>query len=252
MKRALLASMLVSAAATTACSEHVVAVPRRTPPAASSTASPPVAAGTPAIPFAGTSPGTPPPPTPMPRPGVNTPPVPPATLTCAPIATPVSPIPWVPPNPLHQPVCTPQEASIVATCFTLGGQYCNALPNISPQCQTCAVVPGNSPRYGALIQVDPSRPAELNVEGCVSALTGDGSATSCGARLLAESVCETNACNHCSTDAEFDQCNRAAASTTCASQAAAAACADAPLATCVQGKSRVEQATHLVALFCMS
>lgn len=175
----------------------------------------------------------------------------PNTLTCPPIATPASPIPWVMPNPLHQPVCTAQEAAIVASCFLLGGQNCNALPQISPYCQACAVVPGNAARYGALIQFDPSRPAELNVSGCVGAVSGNASATGCGARLLAEEECEMAACNHCNTEPEYLACMRSAAATTCAPQAAAAACADGPLTVCVRGNSAVEQATHLIALFCM-
>jgi hypothetical protein len=166
------------------------------------------------------------------------------------MAVPLSPPVWVPPNPLRRPACTAQEASIVASCFTLGGQYCNALSSVRPTCQTCAIVDASSPTYGALVQTDPYSPAELNIPGCVSALTGDVSANSCGARLMAESNCELSACSQCA-DADLDACLDAAARTTCAAQYQAASCADGPLATCIHGNSLVDQATYLVSLFCM-
>lgn len=241
-----------------ACSEHVAVPPKRTTtaPAGSTTVTPPTApippdTGVPSTPYSsGSTPparsgngGTPTNPNPNPTPTPTQP-------ACTPIAGSGPHSQWVPPNPLKHPVCSAQEAQVVAACFTLGGQYCNQLSAVNPNCVTCAVSSAGSPTYGALVQYDQYHAAAPNIAGCISALTGNISNTSCGAAWLAEDDCEYASCAHCAQQ-DYAACTAAAATTTCAQTAAAAACAQQALGICVRGSSDVDIAINMIGLFCM-
>lgn len=166
---------------------------------------------------------------------------------CAPKQVTPQQVPWQPPRtPLHLNVCTPQEATAIVTC-RFSQQNCNA--QVSSACHACSVTGPNDPKSGPLI-IGQDGSASVNIEGCVSALSGDVSANSCGARLLSASICESEACADCQTDQAFEACLGQADKTVCAQPVAAAKCADQYMASCVQGNSVAEIAFNLIKLFC--
>lgn len=237
----------ILAAPAIGCSEHVVGPVKRDGDAGVLQNG----AGVPTIPFTGNpQPSNPRLANPTGNPVTGTGPGGTTTSACQPLAVGGPASPWVQPNPVQRHVCSAAEAQVVATCFTLGGQYCQNLNAVNPACQSCAVTPAASPTYGALVQVDQSSPAQPNITGCVGALTGNPTASGCGAKLESEIECEANACARCA-DADRGACANQAAATVCAAQRQASSCADQALATCLQGQSAADQAINLVAIFCM-
>ncbi len=230
--------------ATAACSEHVVAPAKRSADDGGVLGN---GAGVPTIPFTGNpQPSNPRLTNPTGNPTTGNP----TTATCQPLAVNAPLSPWVPPNQVQRHVCSQAEAQVVAACFTLGGQYCQNLGAVNQACQACAVTPAASPTYGALVQIDQNSPAQPNITGCVGALTGNPTASGCGAKLEAEVECEANACARCS-DQDRGACANQAATTVCGAQRAASSCADQVLGTCLQGQTAADQAFNLVAIFCM-
>lgn len=190
---------------------------------------------------------------PLPDGGVPTPPSsdagsPPA---CGPqTPTSITPTPWQPPTALHQNKCYPVDAANIATCHLQGGSACSQ--PVSALCYGCAVSARTAPSAGPLITNGGGQPASINVPGCVARMTGDLTATGCGAKLLALWDCRAAACNQCgtSTSSGFATCAAQADTTVCATQAAAAACATPHLATCASGTTPVQQGYNLIGLFC--
>jgi hypothetical protein len=144
-------------------------------------------------------------------------------------------------------VCTPQEATALAQCF-ITQQNCQA--PINPACHACAMSGEASPYSSALLFNAANQPSELNVEGCVAALSGDTSATGCGPKLQARFACAGNACTACTDEAQRTTCLQQADTTTCSTVNQAAACATPYLPQCVQGNTELEVAFNLVRIFC--
>ncbi len=155
---------------------------------------------------------------------------------------------WIPPHALHRNVCTPQEAAAIVSCF-VQNQNCQVL--VSSACHQCAVSGDNTPYSSALIvHQTPGVAPELNIEGCVGAVSKDPSATGCGPKLAAKYACAASACAGCKDAAGFQTCSTQADTTSCATQSAAAQCAAPYLAQCVQGTTELEVAFNLVKTFC--
>jgi hypothetical protein len=168
--------------------------------------------------------------------------------SCPPRPVTPPPIKWIPPHALHGNVCTPQDAAAIASCF-VQAQSCEVL--VSATCHGCAVSGDSSASSAALIVHDQSgNTDELNIAGCVGALSGDPSASGCGAKLAARDACITSACTACTDSASLSSCATRAATTVCAAANADAQCAAPYLPQCNQGTTELEVAFNLVRVFC--
>lgn len=234
------AALLVTAAA--ACSAPATPVDTSAGPAASSI-TPPASSATPASPAITFTDGA----------DGGSPTIPFGDSGVAGACTPQAATPpaatWIPPHALHRNVCTPQEAAAIVSCF-VQNQNCDVL--VSSACHQCAVSGDTTGYSSALIIHDqnPSRGPELNVEGCVAAMSGDPSATGCGPKLVAKYACEAAACSTCADPTSAQQCAAQSDTTTCATQNTAAQCAGPYMSQCVQGTTDLEVAFNLVKTFC--
>jgi hypothetical protein len=177
---------------------------------------------------------------------------------------------WKQPTAFNQGKCTDAQISAfvdclsgipdAATCKTFGADPANKT------CIQCAATPSTAAAYGPL--VEGSVTIEVNVAGCVANVTGDISATGCGAKVLGLSQCEQAACEANCPVASTDDgtafqallaCQTKSATTGCKTYADDAACADALEADggvasiCVQGAATfADNAIPMVKLFCGS
>lgn len=167
---------------------------------------------------------------------------------CTPTSTGTPEVVWRPPH-RQQGACTQQEAAAIATCF-FNNQNCDQ--PVTANCHTCAVSsPTASQTFGAII-VDETgqREPEVNVEGCVAAMTNDTSASGCGARLKMTYACESAACSRCDAQG-LAACQRAAATGPCAQYAQQSAQCESVASQCMAGTTEAEVAMNLIQLFCM-
>lgn len=172
-----------------------------------------------------------------------------AAGVCAPQTVTTPTIMWKAPHALHRNVCTPQEAAAIVSCF-VQNQNCNVL--VSSACHQCAVSGDATPFSSALIVHDqnPSLAPELNVEGCVGEMAGDGSANGCGPKLAAKYQCEQSSCAGCTDATSYQSCAAQSDTGSCATANTTAQCAAPYLGQCVQGTTELEVAYNLVKVFC--
>lgn len=153
---------------------------------------------------------------------------------------------WQPPHALHRGVCTPQDASAIASCF-IDAQSCDVA--VSAACHDCAL---SSPQSGesAPLQTDEQGvPVGLNIAGCVAQLDGDPSEAGCGPKVEAYLDCVDQACAACTDPDLLPGCRDDADATTCSAAAAAADCAIPYLSQCT-GDTLLDTAFDLIAIFC--
>jgi hypothetical protein len=177
---------------------------------------------------------------------------------------------WKPPTGFHQGQCTDVQAAAFVDCLS-NLPYADACQTFRSEaangnCRKCAISALVSPAtaYGPLIEGTVA--IDVNEPGCIAQVTGDVSATGCGAQLFALRQCEEQSCeSNCPVPANDDgtayntllACEKNAASTTCKAYANAATCAidlerDAGVASvCAQtGGTFADNAKAMVKLFC--
>jgi hypothetical protein len=120
-----------------------------------------------------------------------------------------------------------------------------------PACAACLVTKSTAPSLGPLI--DDGYLLDANVGGCVALLSGDATATGCGARQLEADQCPNLVCAHCQS-ADFFDCTDAAPKQEPCSAYDFVLCdqpdAGAIYDTCFSETTFDEYVTKLGALFC--
>lgn len=173
-----------------------------------------------------------------------------STTVCAPQSIASYKPSWTPPAALHQGKCSGAQIAAFTDCAYGHPGYdtakCDAWNKdaANSACIACAAPGATAAQTGAMLPVAGSTNA--NYAGCVAALTGDVSATGCGAKIQAAEQCRMTSCQSacpvtpgddaafkaftkCLDDAWTGECATYAAATTCADDfrkgsGAAAAC----------------------------
>jgi hypothetical protein len=161
--------------------------------------------------------------------------------------------PWVPPAALHKNACTASQVQVMVECmFTSVGsnatcqQFFDSYAN--DNCLSCAISSQLSSKAGPIL--DDGQAYWTNPAPCMSALQGDSTNASCGAKWNLMVDCEVAACGHCS-DADYWDCVLAADKGVCAQYATAAQCSTVYESSCISESSLVDEAQKLVKIFCM-
>ncbi len=172
---------------------------------------------------------------------------------------------WKPPKN-RQTVCTAGQVDSFAGCFF--GPAANSPTCVSfvdaptnALCRDCLLSDITDAAYGPFVKLGTDA-ITANVEGCVALVTGQKSASGCGAKAQALAQCTAASCGPTcpvSTHAqvvEYTKCLDAAGKTTCKSYATAAECIKAELAPgqpaegCASGASIELAAAALGKFFC--
>ena len=173
-----------------------------------------------------------------------------------------SQVTWVPPITPNPTACSDvQISTYFDACLgtNSSSQACNAFVQSSTNatCLGCLVTNSNASAYGALISVGGVDYA--NISGCIAIVTGDTSATGCGAKSEAVTQCESLACGDLCpvTDnasfALYQQCTQSADSAVCKSYVDAEcdlSDAGAVYAECVNHSGFQDYYTALAPIFC--
>lgn len=169
--------------------------------------------------------------------------------TCSPQPVEPSSLGWKPPNAVRPGAC--EEAQIggwydacwgdswsQATCDTFEKDAVNRA------CLDCLFYAPNAATRGA---AEVGAYLRLNVAGCIAIVSGDASATGCGAKLQAETDCPRQACEPvCPLDTardydRYEACEDAAYDGLCASYVdAEGGCADLPAYRTCRGASYLD------------
>jgi hypothetical protein len=189
----------------------------------------------------------------------------PAVCTPHAVSEPFGPA-WIAPWPFHSGACKAGEADLVITaCYspTANSATCQNTSGAHGACSLCVKSNVVGVPRAAIVAYSALGRDVGNAGGCVARLTGDVSATGCGAKVDAAWMCtHLAACDGClpattpAARAALEACASAAAKTVCATHTAAAetclaAAADggvvdaggdggATLASCSQGPSELE------------
>lgn len=185
--------------------------------------------------------------------------------TCAPGPVTGFTASWTPPLPA-QAACAPAQIDqFAADCLdpnTATNAKCQAFNTQYAKCSSCLVTGENAAAYGAAIQRS-NGVISLNVGGCLALVTGDASASGCGAKYEASRQCDAYACDpSCpipdGDDAAFKAylaCLQSASSGVCKS-VTQAQCPDpdgGPAAACaLSGGSFIANFKQLAPIFCAS
>jgi hypothetical protein len=175
---------------------------------------------------------------------------------------------WKPPKALHAGLCSKSQAELVVDCAfdpNTNPAACDALMNDagSSACTLCVLTDDFDSTYGPLV-LKAGGYAVLNLGGCIASLSGNTTATSCGAKVQAINDCQEYACTSCTDPstspkamADYLQCQKAAESAQCGSYVSAASCADALIqpdaaaGECASGSNTFLDRAHALArLFC--
>ncbi len=172
---------------------------------------------------------------------------------------------WKPPAPLHSGKCSAAQAEALMCLFDAAADQstCDALVNdpANDGCFQCIYTSSSGPKLGPVIIT--ANFGSLNTAGCIAGVTGNTTATGCGAKLQASEQCADEACAGCAIDGfdensiyEYQACTEQAATTVCSEFTDDAACAEALLDTdggasvCGSGNDFLERAIVLAKLFC--
>jgi len=175
---------------------------------------------------------------------------------------------WKPPAAIHANKCTNAQAEQAALCVYDQNQdaaTCKAFNEATENadCLKCVFTASTGATLGPVI-VLPGSLVQLNFNGCVAALTGDVTATGCGAKSQASNQCADAACDqNCPVDSkgngldELNACLKEAGTTACKQFTdAEGTCIDdavkagAPAEACNAGSSTEEVAVNLAQIFC--
>jgi hypothetical protein len=174
---------------------------------------------------------------------------------------------WKPPTGSYQGRCTSTQVDSFLSClFSQAANdqsclnYINAPANAI--CSQCLLSDETDSAYGPLVKLG-TEAIVVNVEGCVSLVENNATASSCGAKAQALAQCKEAACtpscpltNHAELVA-FNDCEQAAESTSCKSYYTAAACLMPLINTggaaenCTHAPTPLDAAISVAKLFCM-
>ncbi len=174
---------------------------------------------------------------------------------------------WKTPAPLHQNKCTASNVALAVQCVfdaTANQTTCQTFTQAAANkpCLDCIFTDPATATAPGPIELDQAGLARLNAAGCISRLTNDLTATSCGAKLSAATQCADYACEaNCpgldaTSLAARDQCDSDALAGGCSTYDSASACADTvagpggQAAACADGNTFMDRATKLATLFC--
>jgi hypothetical protein len=118
------------------------------------------------------------------------------TMSCA-ANTPFMPIPWAPPTPLRQGVCTPAQVNAyVTTLSTQNGPWTSG----AATCDACLQTDSMAPAHGPIITqpfMGKETPTELNFGGCIANIDGMKAKGGCGNQLNNNNDCVQQECASC-------------------------------------------------------
>lgn len=173
---------------------------------------------------------------------------------------------WKAPKALHTNACTATNAQLVVDCTfdsTVNPTTCDTFMQntANDACVKCVLTDATSAQLGPIILDGTS--GRINVAGCIAALSGNTTATGCGAKVQAYQGCTAAACASCTDPttssaaaAEYDQCVADSESSPCSTYTSDAACADPLLqaggaaASCAAGNTFLDNARTVAKLFC--
>ena len=161
--------------------------------------------------------------------------VPDLTVTgCAPRSVPGFAPTFRPPTGAHQSKCTGSQVSSGVAAVLGGGATYATWASANAGCAACIITDSNAAMLGPLVFISTLGITDGNRDGCVALLTGDSSATSCGAKVQAQFDCSIASCH---PGCPITDAASLGAFNTCSVQsfAAAAPCGSyvAPSNTCV-------------------
>ena len=142
--------------------------------------------------------------------------------TCSPSDVNAADLTWTPPRPINATACSDaQITGYYAACLN-GGSGCATFEGATANKACVACINSNitDSAYGPLIAV-PNNVVYANIGGCIALVSGDVTATGCGAKAWMASECEDKACSdNCAgaTFNEYQTCTNAAAQGTCANE----------------------------------
>ena len=145
--------------------------------------------------------------------------------TCYANAT-FTPLPWAPPTPLHQGVCTSTLLSAFDASLSGNGPYTSG----DAQCDACIMTDVGASMFGPLLTMG-GNPVAMNWGGCVADFDGAKGAGGCGSTETAFNECVPLECNTCSDFGTFgpisEACDKAASAAggACAGYVPASSCA---------------------------
>ncbi len=139
--------------------------------------------------------------------------------SCGPTSVDPSTVTWTAPRAINPYGCSAQQIQDFDTICIQGTNQaaCTAWTTANASCNTCLQSNEGDPTFGPLINTTVSGYTYVNTGGCIALLTGDASATGCGAKEWESSECEDDACSACSSTSTPDY-------NTCATQADTATC----------------------------
>lgn len=120
--------------------------------------------------------------------------------------------------------CTTQElAGYVSECLQSAGDKCEAYKTASPTCAACIESKSTDESWGPIVFYEGRTYYDYNQGGCIANVTGDLSATGCGAAQTKYLECRHASCKGCITNAfdltPFYECqNGLAVDKTCADE----------------------------------
>jgi hypothetical protein len=135
---------------------------------------------------------------------------------------------------------------------TYNAAQCNAFKRdpANADCQACMFSTVDESSYGAIV-ILASGSWTANVEGCIALVSGDLSATGCGAKDQANTQCRDDACITCPNFDSFISCRTAAGASICSTYANNRACVNGPkLAICNAYTTSKEYFVAMSQFFC--
>jgi hypothetical protein len=155
-------------------------------------------------------------------------PLPPIDCSTGPASCPgqfvFTPIPWAPPTPLQQGVCTSAEVSMYVNGLESGSAVTTSG---NTTCDACLQTDATAPAYGPIILLgtcNGTTTGAINYGGCLANVDGNKQPGSCGNKLNNLIACRDEECVSCE-QAESMTCMSAVLSGPCSAYAPTATCA---------------------------
>ena len=167
---------------------------------------------------------------------------------------------WTPPSAPMIGACTQQQVSReYSVCYgaTYNQNACHAFESdpANSTCLSCVFGVLGTPNVGAIL-VLPGNEWISNRGGCIALLDGDSSATGCGAKAQAATVCAYTACNAACTrpvsDKDLAACENGTASGACRTNFDNAVCEQLPRYASCAHSNFADYFNGFADLFCVS